>query len=558
MAWPTFALALAGERDRVPHRPRRLLRRRVDGHGGRDADGDRLGRRAAQAGGVGHAQAHVHVAAPGVGPHGRRERRVVVRAVAVEVPRVGERAVLGVARAAAVEVHGQRRLLRVRRGRDARRRRAVGDAADRVAAEVGVVERVVRPLGQEHRPGRAAREQPALPGIGLPVGAERHEPDAVARVVAEEEPAAVGRREGRAGVEADGGDRGVARGAAVAVDDVGRVVVREGRRRRGALRVQRLAGRHVERVIARLAAGALVARPAVVADGAVDRDAVELLPRRPAHVAQPDVVRARPEGEAEGVAEAVGDDVRAIDHRVVRVQAQDRAVGREGLFERAPERLRAQRAALGVGRPDRAARVRRVGAHVADLAEVRVVEVRALARAHVEHPVRAERSEPTEWLGNCWQKSEISTVLAAGRVDPREPPVDRAAQPAGAAVRAGVAPPGVMRVRDEHAAVGRDRHPQQPAVPVVLHLRAQVGEHGRRRVVDAVERVDPPALRGHVHAPTGREPHHRRIDEARPHRRLTEPGRQLRRRPRRRHAHGDQQHGEQQGPAHARTVGTAA
>ena len=68
-----------------------------------------------------------------------------------------------------------------------RGRRAVGDAADRPAGEVGVVERVVGALGQEHRARGVAGEQLALRRVGLAVGPERHEPEAVARVVAEEQ-----------------------------------------------------------------------------------------------------------------------------------------------------------------------------------------------------------------------------------------------------------------------------------------------------------------------------------------------------------------------------------
>ena len=73
-------------------------------------------------------------------------RRVVERAVAVEIPGVGERPALGVARAAAVEVDGQRRRPLVGdpvAGGDRRLIRGVGDPPDRAAVEVGVVERAV-------------------------------------------------------------------------------------------------------------------------------------------------------------------------------------------------------------------------------------------------------------------------------------------------------------------------------------------------------------------------------------------------------------------------------
>ena len=66
----------------------------------------------------------------------------------------------------------------------------------------------------------------------------------------------------------------------------------------------------------------------------------------------------------------------------------------------------------------------------------------------------------------------------------------------------------VVRVQDvDVTGRGLDRQPEQAAVPEVLDLGAEVGEHRRRRVVDAVERVDDARLRGHEHAAVRREPH---------------------------------------------------
>src|SRR4029453_9389832 len=61
--------------------------------------------------------------------------------------------------------------------------------------------------------------------------------------------------------------------------------------------------------VARLHATTLVAGPAEVRErGRRARDAIDLLPRVPAHVADPEVIRARPDREAEGIPETLGDD----------------------------------------------------------------------------------------------------------------------------------------------------------------------------------------------------------------------------------------------------------
>ena len=239
-------------------------------------------------------------------------------------------------------------------------------AADRAAREVGVVERAVRALGEADRAGRAGQE--GLPRRQVRQAVRRPwyiDPDAVARVVAEEQRVLVGGRERVAGVEGEAGDRRRAGRAGLARDDLLAVVVGEVRRgdRAGALRVERLAAVEVQRVVGAHARR----RPRSTASrscgpASTSGDAVDLLPRVPADVAGPDLARARAEGEAERVAEAVGDDPAAVrvgvaDRRVagggragVRVHAQDRAVERGGLRRRACGRTaRAARRPAAVG-----------------------------------------------------------------------------------------------------------------------------------------------------------------------------------------------------------------
>src|SRR5207253_7757613 len=159
-------------------------------------------------------------------------------------------------------------------------------------------------------PGRCGGEGEQLGRIGIAVRAERHRPDAVARVVGEEERAVVRRRVRAAAVEGEAGDRGAAGRARLAGDDLRAVVVRVERGDDGAARVQRLAQVEVRAVVARLPANTLVARPAEVLDGRVARvaDLLDLLPRAPADVADPELRRAGPERDPERVAQPVRDD----------------------------------------------------------------------------------------------------------------------------------------------------------------------------------------------------------------------------------------------------------
>ena len=100
----------AGEADHIAHLPGGAGQRRVDDGGRRSVanrDGDRVGVRGPQA--VGHSQRCGVAAGSGVGVARLRGRRVVVRTVAVQVPRVGQRVAVRVARTGAVEGHRQRR-----------------------------------------------------------------------------------------------------------------------------------------------------------------------------------------------------------------------------------------------------------------------------------------------------------------------------------------------------------------------------------------------------------------------------------------------------------------
>ena len=255
----------------------------------------------------------------------------------------------------------------------------------------------------------------------------------------------------------------------------------------------------------------------------------------------PDLARPGPEREAERVAEPVRDDpppalVGVPDGGIVRrglarvrVQPQDRAVQRRRLSGGAPEALRAQRAALRArrGQPGPGGSGR-IAARVVGLPEVGAVVGGTVARAHVEHPVGPEL-EGADGVARVLLADVLEQDgLVTGEAQPRQARVDRAAPVVGAdLVRARVAPAFleragrglVVRVGDVEEAVPGlvparvERQPEHPAVPGVEHRRAQVGEHRRRRVLDAVELPHDPALGGHEHLAVGREAHHRRRPE---------------------------------------------
>ena len=122
----------------------------------------------------------------------------------------------------------------------------------------------------------------------------------------------------------------------------------------------------------------------------------------------------------------------------------------------------------------------------------------------------------------------------AQRLEPREPAADHAAvvgRPrrvraavGGHARRAparevvGVGQIEVVCVEDVHVRlggeVGVEREAQEAAVPEVVDLGSQVGEHGRRRVVEVVEDLDQAALLGNEHAPVAGELDRRRLGQS--------------------------------------------
>ena len=180
-------------------------------------------------------------------------------------------------------------------------------------------------------------------------------------------------------------------------------------------------------VVAALPAHPFVAGPAEVLHDGVGgvRDPVDLLPLGPAHVADPDLARPGADGEAEGIAQAVGDDpsgvgVRAAEERVGRqrragggIDAQDRAV-QTGRVARRAEVLGAQGAALGGRR-----RQRRAGRARADRRRGSAGRrpVRSRPSRSWRRPRRRRRAHrpgrtgalPIEWLGNCWHQPSMST-----------------------------------------------------------------------------------------------------------------------------------------------------
>ncbi len=335
--------------------------------------------------------------------------------------------------------------------------------------------------------------------------------------------------------------------------------------RGGAGRVEVLADVEIRAVVPALAACALVARPAEVVDGQIGHrsEAVDLFPVVPAHVPDPDVVRAGADCQPEGISQALGDDapgvrIGAEAERIageggarVLVDANHGPVERDRVSRRAqilaPERTSLGRRRCQI-RPRRPGRVPARVDRVAVLAPVCEVEARPVASAHVEGTVRAE----------CELADGVTRVLLApvldehllGPVgnavrperDSRQAAADHAAVSRGAwRSRAGIredarrAPPGgqradrrVVRVQHVEEALGRvvrvDCHPEHPAVPEVVGVRAQVDRRRRRAVVQAVERLDATVLLGDEHAAVGGKPHGRRVREPREDRRLLEVG----------------------------------
>ena len=69
-----------------------------------------------------------------------------------------------------------------------------------------------------------------------------------------------------------------------------------------------------------------------------------------------------------------------------------------------------------------------------------------------------------------------------------------------------------------------ERHAEEAAVPEVVHVGAQVGERGRRRVREVVEHLDQPALLRDEDAPVGSEADDGGVDEPLENGQLAEAG----------------------------------
>ena len=241
---------------------------------------------------------------------------------------------------------------------------------------------------------------------------------------------------------------------------------------------------------ARLMQRALVTRPTEVVDGAVGRrdQAVDLLPRLPADVADPDLVGTRSEREAERVAQPVGDDATRvrIGARRERVagQRRRRSAGSIRMIDPSrPTGSRIVRRSWARNEPPSAVGgvsaapvgVRRVTARVAELAVVGRVAARAVARADVEHSVRTEahvlhRVSRRARLAPVRDEHLLGAPDVAGGGESRHAPASRAAP-----VGRGAA--GVERLA--RLTVGRRGATNRHVVDVAdVHVRRSRGSSG--------------------------------------------------------------------------------
>ena len=291
----------------------------------------------------------------------------------------------------------------------------VHDATDG-AFPVAHVEEVATRTDLERDRARRLCEQVSLRRAGQPVRSREHHPDAVARVVGEEERAGVTRRIRTAFVEGEPRDRRPAR-LAPGDEIVGVAVRGVGTGRRAGACVQRLTHRKVGGVVAAgWRTGALVARPAEVLDNAVVDvgDPIHLFVDRPADVTEPQFLRAGPEREPERVAQTVGDD----PARVEVAAPSERIAGHRGAgvgVETKHRTTEADRVSGWCGDPaplSAPPSQRWVAAGISGLPTDRS---RRSDAAHLHRrSCRARRrgrtsSAPIEWLGNCWHQSLIST-----------------------------------------------------------------------------------------------------------------------------------------------------
>ncbi len=171
--------------------------------------------------------------------------------------------------------------------------------------------------------------------VGFAVSAGEHHPDAAAHRVGEEEGAFVGGGELVALVEGDATERGAEfdRAFVFGNDRLAVAVIEERRGRRFAAVVfgfvERVADIEAEFAELKLALRPLVAGPARVEERARRRgEAIELLDLRRADVVGVELAVHGVEGEAEGVAEALGDDPPFVLRRLTaRFVAEQRVAG---------------------------------------------------------------------------------------------------------------------------------------------------------------------------------------------------------------------------------------
>ena len=355
-------------------------------------------------------------------------------------------------------------------------------------------------------------------------------------------------------------------------DDRRRMLVRE-QRRSDVSRGESLADRQAEAVISGQDGDALVARPAEVPGRPVRvRERVDLFPLVPPDVADPDVVGPGLDREAVRVAKAVGDDparVRVAAAGVgvlgpggpaVGVDADDGPAESRRIAART-QVLRPEGAALGgrrrrVGAARVAARVdrcRRARQRAAQLTVVRGgAEARTLATRCVEGAFRTEHqgTDRVAWVllaPVLDQDVLIAAHDAARGGQPGEATGDDAAVAGpGRRVRAAVvvriargrrparrarhlAEDVVVRVHHVDVRTARregriDGQAHQAAIPVVVDVRVEIGEHRRGGVVDARVELDGPALLGDEDVPVRCERDRHRVVEPGEHHLVLERG----------------------------------
>ena len=174
------------------------------------------------------------------------------------------------------------------------------------------------------------------------------------------------------------------------------------------------------------------------------------------------------------------------------------------------------------------------------------VEARPVAAGHVQRAVSTEL-ERSHRMARVLLAPVLDQHLLGTRhhvavgLEAREPPAHDAAivgrtRRCRATVRchAGRAPTrscaadrGVVRVQDVHVRLGRElrmeRHAEQTAIPEVVDVGPQIGEHGRGGVGEVVEHLDQAALLGHEDATVRREAELRRVRQAGERHLLPEP-----------------------------------